>query len=90
MELDRLASVPVYFHGAELARLGSRGTLRQLGRINEWAVYLFTALFTLASFLFFALVPLPRAYYPELFFGRPEDLIPAVFFAIALWGYLRK
>lgn len=65
-------------------RLGSSG------RINEWAVYLFTALFTLASFLFFALVPLPRAYYPELFFGRPEDLIPAVFFAIALWGYLRK
>lgn len=64
--------------------------LSSSGRINEWAVYLFTALFTLASFLFFALVPLPRAYYPELFFGRPEDLIPAVFFAIALWGYLRK
>ncbi len=59
-------------------------------RINEWTVYLFTVLFTLASFLFFALVPLPRAYYPELFFGRPEDLIPAVFFAIALYGYLRK
>ena len=65
-------------------RLGSAG------RINEWAVYLFTALFTLASFLFFALVPLPRAYYTGLLFGRPGDLIPALFFAVALFGYLRK
>ncbi len=27
-----------------------------------------------------------RAHYPELFFGRPQEFIPAVFFAIAFWG----
>lgn len=59
-------------------------------RFNERTVYLSTAVFSLASFLFFALVPLPRAYYPESFFGRPEEFIPALFFALALVGFLRK
>ena len=45
---------------------------------------------TLVSFLFFAFVPLPRAYYPEIFFHRPEEFIPAFFFLVALIGYLRK
>ncbi len=59
-------------------------------KFSEWAVYSFTATFTLASFLFFAFAPLPRAYYPELFFGRPEEFLPALFLAAALAGYLRK
>lgn len=59
-------------------------------RIDDRIVYISTAAFTLASFLFFVFVPLPRAYYPELFFGRPEDLVPGLFFGIALFGYLRK
>lgn len=65
-------------------RLGPRG------RIGETTVYLGVGLMTLASFLFFAFVPLPRAYYPELLFHRPEEFVPALFFSLALAGYLRK
>jgi hypothetical protein len=64
--------------------------LGEAGRVGEGTVYLFTAVFTLASFLFFAFVPLPRAYFDELFFHRPEEFGPALFFLIALIGYLRK
>ncbi|MCH8069371.1 MAG: PAS domain S-box protein [Candidatus Marinimicrobia bacterium] len=53
-------------------------------------MYVVVAGLTLASFLFFAFVPLPRAYYPELFFGRPEEFIAASFFLLALVGYLKK
>jgi len=65
-------------------RLGSAG------RINERTIYIGTAVLTLASFAFFAFVPLPRAYYPEFIFHRPEEFLPAVFFLVALVGYLRK
>lgn len=58
--------------------------------INEYSVYLTTGALTVASFLFFAFVPLPRAYYPELFFHRPEDLLPGFFFLLALAGCWRK
>lgn len=60
------------------------------GRVSEISVYLTVAGFTVLSFLFFAFVPLPRAYYPELVFHRPEELVPAAFFALALYGFLRK
>jgi PAS domain S-box-containing protein len=60
------------------------------GGFRERSVYIFTALFTVASFLFFAFAPLPDAYYPEYLFHRPEELAPALFFLIALVGYLRK
>ncbi len=64
--------------------------LGEAGWINERAVYLFTGTLTLASFLFFAFAPLPRAYYPEIWFHRPEEFVPALFFLLALVGYLRK
>ncbi len=64
--------------------------LGEAGRIDERSVYLFTGALTLASFLFFAFVPLPRAYYPEIWFHRPEEFVPALFFLLALVGYLRK
>lgn len=60
------------------------------GRISERTVYLTSGILTLASFLFFAFVPLPRAYYPEIIFHRPEEFLPAFFFLVALIGYLRK
>ena len=60
------------------------------GRIRERTVYLFSIAFTFASFLFSALEPLPRAYYPEFIFHRPEEFLPALFFGLALIGYLRK
>ena len=58
--------------------------------IREGFIYFSFGVFTLLSFLFFIYAPLPRAYYPELFFSRPEELIPAFLFLIALWGYLVK
>ena len=61
----------------------------ETGTIGEAMVYSVVGVLTLASFLFFALVPLPRAYYPELVVGRPEDVIPGLFFLLALVGYVR-
>ncbi|MDM8558913.1 MASE3 domain-containing protein [Candidatus Parabeggiatoa sp. HSG14] len=64
--------------------------LGNAGIISERTVYWIVSLLTIACFFFFAFVPLPRAYYPELFFHRPEELIPALFFLLALIGYLNK
>lgn len=58
-------------------------------QVREYTVYLSVALLTLISFLFFAFVPLPKAYYYG-FFHRPEELVPAFFFLLALIGYLKK
>jgi len=66
--------------------------LGDAGRVGEKTVYLFAGAFALVSFAFFAFapLPLPRAYYPELVFHRPEEFLPALFFLAALVGYLRK
>ena len=64
--------------------------LEAAGRIREGTVYLIVGSLTAMSFVFFAFVPLPRAYYPELPFGRPEEFVSAGFFLIALVGYLKK
>ncbi|MBF0264720.1 MAG: GGDEF domain-containing protein [Gammaproteobacteria bacterium] len=56
----------------------------------ENRIYFYTFLTTLLSFLFFIFSPLPPAYYPDYIFHRPEEFIPAVFFALALYGYLSK
>ncbi len=58
--------------------------------LSPTLVYQCTAFFTLFSFLFFVFSPLPPAYYPELVFHRPEEFIPALFFALALIGYVNK
>lgn len=60
------------------------------GRISERLVYAMVGALTLASFLFFTVVPLPRAYYPEFFFGRPEEFVAGALFLVALLGYLKK
>ena len=64
--------------------------LGEAGRISERSVYLVAGGLTLASFLFFAFVPLTRGYYPEFVFHRPEEFVPALLFMVALVGYLRK
>ena len=61
----------------------------EAGQISERVVYSIAGVLLIASFLFFAFVPLPRAYYPELFIGRPEELVPGLFFLLALVGFLR-
>ena len=58
--------------------------------ICEKCVYKVVGLLTLTSFFFFSCFPLPRAYYPEFFFGRPEEFIAALFFAIALFGFASR
>ncbi|VAX39590.1 hypothetical protein MNBD_PLANCTO02-2649, partial [hydrothermal vent metagenome] len=55
--------------------------------ICEKCVYKMIGILTIASFFFFSCVPLPRAYYPEFFFGRPEEFIAGAFFGIALFGF---
>lgn len=64
--------------------------LGMAGRISEGSVYAIVLVLTLLSFCFFALIPLPRAYYPEFLFGRPEEFIAAALFLVALIGYLDK
>lgn len=60
----------------------------EAGRIGQAKVFVGVGLLTLCSFCFFAFVPLPRAYYPEFFFGRPEEFVAAFFFLVALIGFL--
>jgi signal transduction histidine kinase len=58
-------------------------------RIKEGKVYLSVGVFTLLSFVVYFFARLPRAYFPHVI-GRPEDLLPAGLFLLALGGYLSK
>lgn len=49
-----------------------------------------TALATLCSFLFFLIVPLPTPTLEVAIVHRPFELVPAIFFFLALAGYLYK
>jgi signal transduction histidine kinase/DNA-binding response OmpR family regulator len=60
------------------------------GRINESLVFVLVGVWALISFLFFALVRLPPAYYPNLMIHRPAELAPALFFGVAVAGYLSR
>lgn len=59
-------------------------------RIPEHRVYFIVNTWTLMCFLFFAVVPLPSAYWPLPVFHRPQEFIPTAFCLVALRGYLRK
>ena len=54
---------------------------------GEMIVFAIAASFTLISLLFFLYAPLPRVYYPEMVIHRPEELVPALFFLLALIGF---
>ncbi|MHA1570206.1 MAG: MASE3 domain-containing protein, partial [Alphaproteobacteria bacterium] len=54
-----------------------RGPSRQ---VSDRTVYRFSIILTVASFVFFAFFPLPRAYYPDLVVHRPEEIAAALFF----------
>ena len=64
--------------------------LGEAGAVRENTVFAAVGGLTVLSFCFFAFVPLPRAYYPEYFFGRPEEFVAATLFAVALAGYCGK
>jgi PAS domain S-box-containing protein len=82
--------------------LAARAFLATLMVISWWAskrpqklqirasrVYGVLALLTVTTFLFFAFVPLAKPQPLGTFFGRPEELLIALVFALALVGYLR-
>ncbi len=52
----------------------------------ENTVYIIVVLFMIVSFVFFAFVPLPAAYFPDLWLHRPAELISGVLFAVAFIG----
>lgn len=59
-------------------------------RVPEYRVFFVVNTWTLACFLFFALLPLPTAYSPMPVFHRPQEFIPIIFSLLALTGYLQK
>jgi signal transduction histidine kinase/DNA-binding response OmpR family regulator len=71
--------------------VSNREAARPVGtRINESLVYVLVGAWALISFLFFAMVRLPPAFYPNLMIHRPAELVPALFFGLAVAGYLRR
>jgi signal transduction histidine kinase/CheY-like chemotaxis protein len=62
----------------------------QPSRSTEITIYLLVGIWTLICFLFFALVPLPRVYFPNGLIHRPTELVTAFTFGFAAVGYLRK
>lgn len=60
------------------------------GRVSEHLVYWGVALSAVGLSVIFAFIPLRDAYYPAVIFARPQELIPAFFFLLALIGYFRK
>jgi PAS domain S-box-containing protein len=63
---------------------------RRKASFDERTVFLLVGGVTLACFAFFTFVPLPSAYLPDSAVHRPEDLLPALFFLLALVSHLRR
>ena len=59
-------------------------------RVPEHRVFFVVNTWTLICLLFFAVVPLPRAYWPVPVFHRPQEFVPVFFSFLALIGYLSK
>ena len=59
-------------------------------KTKESVVYVLVGAWTLITFLLFALVRLPPAYYPDFMIHRPAELVPALLFGLAAAGYLWK
>src|SRR5580698_1045764 len=57
---------------------------------RECVVYLLVGLWTLVNFLFFAFVPLPSPDHLYWIVHRPMELLPVLFFGLAIFGFLRK
>jgi len=58
-------------------------------RINENFIYIGMGLSSIATIYIFSILPLPTIFYPQFVFNRPAEFIPAIFFILALIGYLR-
>ena len=64
--------------------------LGNAGRISEHLVYEAVGVGFLVFFAFFTFIPLNAIYHENLLFPRPQEFAPALFFLLALIGYLRK
>jgi PAS domain S-box-containing protein len=58
--------------------------------IKESYVYCLMGLWTVATFILFAFVPVPQAFYPGRFISQPTDLIQVFLFTAATIGYFFK
>ncbi len=70
--------------------LASERRSRRQKRVPDSTIYWHAGAWMLASFLFFALAPLPAHYHPEFLVHRPAELIPALFFVVTLFCHLKK
>lgn len=59
-------------------------------RVPEYRVFFVVNTWTLACFLFFAVLPLPTGYSPLPVFHRPQEFVPIFFSLLAFTGYLHK
>jgi signal transduction histidine kinase/DNA-binding response OmpR family regulator len=57
---------------------------------RESVVYLLVGVWTLVNFLFFAFVPLPSPDHLHWIVHRPMELVPVLFFGLAIVGFLGK
>lgn len=84
---SRLFLAVFLWMNAPPGRLSTRSAAA--ARLDERTVYLLVGAVTLACFAFFTFTPLPSAYFPHLLVRRPAELLPAVFFLLALARHLR-
>ncbi len=70
--------------------LASERRKRRPKPVPDSTIYWHAGAWMVASFLFFALAPLPAHYWPGFPVHRPAELIPALFFAVALFCHLKK
>lgn len=64
--------------------------LGRAGRIGDAKLYSVAASVVLACTVLFTLTLLPSGYFEKFRTPRPQELLPALFFCLALTGYLRK
>lgn len=74
----------------QAARLGSREATPEAGRSRSRRILVTAALTAAIGAVALALVPLPPYSAPIGPFGRPQEVLPAVFFSLALVACLRR
>lgn len=80
-----MASAARWYIGDRKGKIGI--TVRKRFARNT---YFWSAIYGLSSFFFFAFIKLPPAHYPDMFFHRPGEFVPAFLFLLALIVFYRK
>jgi hypothetical protein len=74
------------WHQDERTTGGRRGRQQD----DDTSVFMTAGILTLVIFVFFLRVPLAGAYHPDLLTPRAAEVLPGIFFVLALGGFLRK